>query len=316
MTIKQQVLSELINSKGKSVSGQALADKLFCSRNAVHKAIKTLKSQGYNIEAVTNKGYCLKKSDVISVEQINNELEYDCDIILLDEIDSTNNYLKILAEKGAKEDTVVIAKSQTSGKGRLGRTFYSSLGGVYMSLLLKPKFSAEKSLFITTAAAVAVANAVESKTGNKTQIKWVNDIFVDSKKVCGILTEASIDFETGGLNYAVLGIGINIRKPKDDFPEEIKQIAGVISEDEVDVSSLIASVLNNFLKIYNNFENSDFMSEYKEKSLVIGKDIFVLKGEKRARARALDIDENARLLVEYENGEREYLSSGEVSVRL
>ena len=316
MTIKQQVLLELINANGESVSGQALADKLFCSRNAVWKAIKMLKSQGYQIEATTNKGYSLKSSDVISVEQIREKLKYDCDIILFDEIDSTNNYLKILAEKGATEKTVVIAKSQTSGKGRLGRTFHSSLGGVYMSLLLRPSFSAKQSLFVTTAAAVAVAKAIENKTGNKTGIKWVNDIFIDNKKVCGILTEASIDFETGGLMYAVLGIGINIKKPKDDFPDEIKQIAGVISEDEVDVSGLVAEVINNFFEIYYDFENSDFMNDYREKSFVIGKRINVIRGEQKIPAKALDIDNDARILVEYESGEREYLSSGEVSVRL
>lgn len=316
MTIKQQVLNELINANGKSVSGQTLADKLFCSRNAIWKAIKSLENDGYRIEAITNKGYCLINSDIINAEQIKDNLETECNIILLRSVDSTNNYLKILAEKGENENTVVIAKCQTAGKGRMGRKFFSDNSGVYMSLLLKPKFCAEKSLFITTAAAVAVANAIESVTGNETQIKWVNDIFVRNKKVCGILTEASIDFETGGLNYAVLGIGINVKKPKDDFPEEIRKIAGVVSEENVDISLLIATVLNNFFEIYHNIETSDFMSVYKKKSMIIGKDIFVLRGGEKTPAKALDIDDNAKLLVEYENGERAYLSSGEVSVRL
>ncbi len=315
MTIKQQVLDELINAKGKSVSGQSLADKLFCSRNAVWKAIKSLENDGYLIKATTNKGYCLENGEICA-KQIENNLKQNCKILLIDNVDSTNNYLKILAEKGESENTVVIAKRQSGGKGRMGRKFFSDSGGVYMSVLLKPKFSAQKSLFITTAAAVAVANAIETVTGNQTQIKWVNDIFVKGKKVCGILTEASIDFETGGLCYAVLGIGINVKKPKDDFPEEIREIAGVISDEKVDVSLLISNILNNFFEIYHNIETSDFMNVYKQKSMIIGKDIFVLRGENKTPAKAIDIDDNARLLVEYENGEREYLSSGEVSVRL
>ncbi|MBQ4156373.1 MAG: biotin--[Clostridia bacterium] len=315
MTIKQQVLNELLKANGKSVSGQVLAEKLFCSRNAIWKAIKTLQSEGYEICATTNKGYWLDTNE-LTIEKINEQLKTKCKIILLKSVDSTNNYLKIIAEKGGEENTVVIAKSQTKGKGRMGRNFFSDNCGVYMSLLLRPSVSASKSLFITTAAAVAVANAVETVTGNDTKIKWVNDIFVNGKKVCGILTEASIDFETGGLCYAVLGIGINIKKPKNDFPKEIREIAGVISEKSVDSSLLIAEILNNFFEIYNNFEKSNFMSEYKSKSMVTGKDIFVLRGEEKRPAKAIDIDDKARLLVEYENGEREYLSSGEVSVRL
>ncbi len=317
MTIKQQVLTFLQGAKGESVSGQILADKLGCSRNAIWKAIKSLENEGYNIKATTNKGYLLVGGDVLNVEEINNCLKKKCKIILLDTVDSTNNYLKRQAEKGERANTVVIAKSQTAGKGRMGRNFYSpGCSGLYMSILLKPTISAEKALFITTAAAVATAKAIETLTGNETKIKWVNDIFVKNKKVCGILTEAAIDFETGGLYYAVLGIGINLTVPKGDFPDELKQIAGAISQQEISKQDLVSEILNNFFEIYNDFENTDFMKIYKQKSLLIGKDIFVVKGETKTPAKAIDIDKTARLLVEYENGEREYLSSGEVSVRL
>ncbi|MGN0173599.1 MAG: biotin--[acetyl-CoA-carboxylase] ligase [Acutalibacteraceae bacterium] len=318
MTIKQQVLEALINKKGESVSGEQLAKELFCSRNAVWKAIKSLKDDGYKIDAVTNKGYCLKEeSSLFSATSLESVLNNKCNVILLESIDSTNNYLKKLAEKGAQENTVVIANTQTGGKGRMGRSFYSQ-NGLYLSILLKPKFPAEKSLFITTAAAVAVAEAIESVSGKKAKIKWVNDVFIDDKKVCGILTEAAMDLESGGLNYAVLGIGINIYNP-DGFPKEIENIAGTVfeTEPESDVKlKLTQNVINNFFDIYNNIENSDFMKKYKEKSLIIGKKINVLKDGKSIEAKAIDIDENAKLLVEYPDKTLEKLYSGEVSINL
>lgn len=321
MTIKEQVLYILEKHKGNSVSGETLAKQLFCSRNAVWKAIKSLQNDGYIIEAVTNKGYCLSAdNNVFSAASIEKYLENDCSIILLNETDSTNNYLKKLAESGAEEKTVVIAESQSGGKGRMGRSFFSPKDGLYMSILLRPDISADKSLFITTAAAVAVSDAIEEISGKKTGIKWVNDIFIGNKKVCGILTEAAVDFETGGLYYAVLGIGVNIFHPSDGFPDEIKNIAGAVfdekpSDNEVK-QKLTAKIIDNFLNIYCDFENSDFMKKYKQRSCVLGKEVFVIKGENRTKATAVDIDDSARLVVKYENGEMQALSSGEVSVKL
>ena len=321
MTIKEQVLKILIDNKGKSVSGETIADQLFCSRNAVWKAIKSLRDEGYTIDAVTNKGYSLvDDGGVFSSISVEKRLKNDCKVIVLESVDSTNNYLKKLAENGEKENTVVIAECQSSGKGRLGRNFFSPKSGLYLSILLRPDFSAEKSLFITTAAAVAVSDAIEEVSGKKTGIKWVNDIFIGKKKVCGILTEASVDFETGGLYYAVLGIGVNIYHPDDDFPPEIRDIAGAVFDEkpcDKDLKQkLAAAVINNFFNIYNNIESSDFMQRYKQKSCVLGKEIFVLKNETKTKATVLDIDEKAGLVVKYENGEVKTLSSGEVSIRL
>ena len=240
-------------------------------------------------------------------------------LIELEEIDSTNNYLKKLAEDGEKENTIVIAKHQSGGKGRMGRSFFSPKSGLYMSILLRPNFSAEKSLFITTATAVAVSDAIDSLSDKNSSIKWVNDVFIDSKKVCGILTEASIDFETGGLSYAVVGLGVNLYHPADGFPEDIKNIAGTVFDSEIsgdEKAKFAAEIINGFFNIYNNFENSDFMKRYKRKSFILGKKINVIKGDKKTPATAIDIDDEARLLVEYETGERESLFSGEVSIKL
>ena len=320
MTIKQQVLKALVKNMGKSVSGEQLSKELFCSRNAVWKAIKSLENDGYEIEATTNKGYCLKNENVtFSSVLVEKYLKTDCKVIVLDDIDSTNNYLKKLAEDGEKENTVVIAKHQSGGKGRMGRSFFSPKSGLYMSILLRPNFSAEKSLFITTATAVAVSDAIDSLSDKSSSIKWVNDVFIDSKKVCGILTEASIDFETGGLSYAVVGLGVNLYHPADGFPEDIKNIAGTVFDSEIsgdEKAKFAAEIINGFFNIYNNFENSDFMKRYKSKSFILGKKINVIKGDKKIPATAIDIDDEARLLVEYETGERESLFSGEVSIKL
>ena len=244
----------------------------------------------------------------------------DCKFLFLDETQSTNDYLKSLAEKGAQEKTVVIADRQTGGKGRLGRSFFSPESGIYMSILLRPQFSAEKSLFITTAAAVATALAIEEASGKKTGIKWVNDIFINKKKVSGILTEGSVNFKTDKFNYAVVGIGVNFLQPECGFPDELKDIAGAVfkkkPKDSEIKKKLIAKIIDNFFKIYNDFENDDFMKIYKKKSIIIGKKVYVIKKDSKLKAKAIDIDDNAHLVVVYKDGERETLYSGEVSIRL
>lgn len=257
---------------------------------------------------------------VLNFESVEKYLKEKCNIIVLDETESTNDYLKELARRGESEKTVVIAKRQTKGKGRLGRQFFSYEQGLYMSVLLRPKFSAQKCLLITSAAAVATSDAIDEFSSNESKIKWVNDIFIGDKKVCGILTEGAIN-SNGGLDFAVLGIGINIFAPK-SFPMDIENTAGAVFDEKSEqnddfVSRFTAKIIDNFFEIYNDFENYSFMEKYKEKSNVIGKNVAVLKdGKPQFCARAVDIDNEARLIVECENGERKVLSSGEVSVKI
>ena len=232
MRIQDAVLDALEKNRGEYLSGEQLASSLGVSRNAVWKAIQKLEEAGHKIRAVPKRGYTLApESDVLTVQSVSRFLDTDMPVYLQvqTEVTSTNTLLKAQAEQGAPEGTVLIAESQTAGKGRLGRHFTSPPGtGIYFSLLLRPHCTAEKSLFITTTAAVAVCEAIEQVTGLNPQIKWVNDVYLNEKKVCGILTEASVDFENGGLNWAVLGIGINIAVPEEGFPEEIRSIAGAI----------------------------------------------------------------------------------------
>ena len=325
MSIKDKTLMVLENNKGDYISGAQLAEQLSVSRNSIWKAIKSLQEDGYNICAVTNKGYCLSlDTDILSSQSISKYLPKDNDIFNINvykTITSTNSAIKELAIKGEKEGNVIMAEEQTEGRGRLGRKFYSPNGtGIYMSILLRPQISASESFLITTAAAVAVAEAIEAISGKEAKVKWVNDIYCDNKKVCGILTEAAFDLESGGLEYAVLGIGINVKTPEKGFPEEIKDIASEIFDNETfnlkDVrSKLVAEVLKGFWNYYKNIEQKTFLTAYKRRSLLIGKEIFITSRNSSEKAVALEIDDECRLKVRMEDGSIRLLSSGEVSVR-
>ncbi len=236
-------------------------------------------------------------------------LEYDC-------LASTNDTAKQLGLKGAKENTVIIARQQTSGRGRLGRTFFSpDHSGIYMSILLRPKFSPENVTLITPAAAVAVSDAIDEICGADTKIKWVNDIYKNDKKVSGILCEST--FTAHGY-FSVLGIGINLYSPQNDFPEDIREIAGAVYDapctHEIK-EKLIAKIIDNFNFYYKNLLDKEFLSVYRKKSNLIGKEINYQKDGKEICAKVLGIDDNAHLIVEA-NGISEHLFMGEVSVRL
>ncbi|MBQ5523777.1 MAG: biotin--[Oscillospiraceae bacterium] len=202
---------------------------------------------------------------------------------------------------------------------RIGRSFYSpSDTGIYLSVLLRPSLPASEAVRITTAAAVAACRAIEECTEAVPKIKWVNDVFVDGKKVCGILTEGSLNMEAGGLDWAVMGIGLNVYEPEGGFPEEIRQVAGAIAQQRKKNlrNMLAASFLRQFYGICSNLPAADFAEEYRKRSFLQGKEVLVLRGETAVPARVLEIDDDCRLVVQYENGSQEALSSGEVSIRL
>jgi len=236
-----------------------------------------------------------------------------------EEIDSTNRYVKELAAGGAPEGTVVIANKQSAGRGRLGRSFFSpEEKGIYMSILLRPDIELSKAVIITSMAAVAVARAVERISGITAQIKWVNDIFLNKKKVCGILTEAGIDAERQTLNYAVLGIGVNVGTM--DFPEDIKDIATSVSNEcgfSVEKEALIDEILKELEEWYPTLWNGEFLAESKARSILLGKEIKVLDENALGGsypAKAVDINELGNLIIE-RDGVTQVLNSGEVSIR-
>lgn len=321
MTVKEHILKLLENNRGKYYSGQDIAEEINVSRAAVWKAVKQLQADGYRIDAVSNKGYCMSDdNDIISADSIKKYLTVPINNIeVYKTVTSTNDLAKQYALDLKPEGTVIVAREQTAGRGRKGRSFYSPMStGVYISVLLRPELTAEKTLYITTAAAVAVAKAIEKISGKEAKIKWVNDIFVDGKKVCGILTEGAIDFETGKMQYAVLGIGVNIKKPENDFPSEIQNIAGsVFDTTDKEVSSIIvAEILNNFMNYYKNLASKPFYEEYKKRMFLIGKHLTVYSGKDSYPAVAIDLDEELSLIVKDENGNIKKLNTGEVSIKI
>ncbi len=246
-------------------------------------------------------------------ESIKNRIKID----IRGSVGSTNDELKKLAVNGEDEGYLLVSRGQTKGKGRLGRSFFSPEGtGIYMSLLLRPVCSAEETTLITTAAAVAVCKALE-KLGAEPSVKWVNDIFVNDKKVCGILTEAGF---CGGkhLAYAVLGVGVNIYAPENDFPDDLKHIAGAVLSEKSDnaCNVFIAEFLNCFFGFYNTLSERNHVAEYREKCFVLGKQINVISQGENLPAKAIDIDGNCNLIVEYATGETATIGTGEISVRV
>ena len=240
-------------------------------------------------------------------------------VYLFENITSTNDFCKNIAKVGATEGTVVVADMQTMGKGRMGRSFISPKGtGLYLSIVLRPKFDKIFLPLITTAAAVAAARAIEHVSPRKAFIKWVNDIYVDNKKVAGILAESSFSDTDVNLNYTILGIGINILPPKNGFNESIKDIAGSVYKKfapEGTRDRLLNEFLNEFEALYEKLPEKDFIMEYRERSFLIGKNITFIKNEEEISALVLDVDESGSLVVKKEDAEILTLSTGEVNIK-
>ena len=232
---REELLSFFWQNADSYISGEELAGYLQVSRAAVWKAVGQLRAEGYAIESVPGRGYrLLSASDVLSEEGIRRHLQHqELNLQVVRTITSTNTVLKTLAAEGAPSGLALIAGEQTAGRGRMGRSFYSPAGtGLYLSLMLRPAMRAEEAVRLTACAAVAAAETIEELSGRETRIKWVNDILVDGRKVCGILTEASVDCENGMMNYVIIGLGVNLRDPEGGFPEELQSIAGTVFEAE------------------------------------------------------------------------------------
>ncbi|MCQ2446057.1 MAG: biotin--[acetyl-CoA-carboxylase] ligase [Clostridia bacterium] len=228
---------------------------------------------------------------------------------------STNFDAKIAAGSGEGE-AIFLAEEQTAGRGRLGRSFFSPGGGIYLSFLLRPEMKAEEIPRLTTLAAVAVSEAIEEVAGCAPGIKWVNDVYIAGKKAVGILNEAGFSPD-GGVSWVVTGIGINAYAPKGGFPEELADIAAAVwPEDNGRKNELTEEVIRRFLSYYRSLDFKSIHEKYKKRCFVPGKDIFVLRNGERFPARALDIDEENHLLVRYPDGREEALATGEVSIRL
>ncbi len=312
MSTKNEVLKLLVSKSNEYISGEMIAKKLDVSRAAVWKAIKALRADGYVIDAVTNRGYILgSENDIITPELISAHLKNDVEVICFSTIDSTNNEAKRLVSSGKTNRFLVTSDEQTNGRGRQGKSFYSpALTGVYLSLVLHPMKSLGSTVTITTAAAVAVCRAVEKLTDKKPQIKWVNDVYLDGKKICGILTEAVTDFETQTVTSVVIGVGMNIKTV--NFPSDVENAASLGAD--VKRCELIAAIADELCKIADA-PMAEFIDYYRTHSIILGEKINFIRDRKVTAATAVSIDENGGLTVRLENGELTTLTSGEISIR-
>lgn len=324
MSTKDKVLQYLQDIDSEYVSGQKLAENLGMSRTAVWKAIADLRKSGAVVEAVTNRGYHLIRTTPNLSQKSLSEALPNLDIFYFDEIDSTNNYCKQLSSKGLKKNALVVSSKQLQGRGRLGRVFESPNGGVYFSLLLNTEKSTEDNLLVTSAASVAISRAIKKICNKYTQIKWVNDIYYNDKKVCGILTEGIIDMEVGNIGAMVVGIGINFSTKLQDFDASLHSIVTSLYDGDDDVPSnvsqtlLVSTAVKELFNIWDNISaDKSFLDEYRDRSNVIGKYVNLYSNNEMKSGYVVDIDDSAHLLVKMDDsGKTIVLNTGEVTLRL
>lgn len=319
------VLQLLQSTGGEYVSGEAMSQQLGITRAAVWKQIKRLREKGYEIEAVTNLGYRLVAvPEPLDWAQIRTALgshPWQDQIHIFDSIDSTNNALKRAADGGAPHGTIYISDEQTGGRGRLGRSFASPKGvGVYFSLLLRPDCAPTQVGHITAMVAVAVCDAIEATAGVRPQIKWTNDLVLGKKKLAGILTEMSVEWESSTLQYIVTGIGINCNHRLSDFPEAVQPMATSLMlelEKPVDRNRLCAEMIRSLSRMSEEILSGKarWLERYKADCITIGSHVRVVRGTDVRTGFATGLDENGGLIVRYDSGETGVVYSGEVSVR-
>ena len=312
-TTRQALLQALSAAEGAYISGQQLAQQLGVSRAAVHKAAAALTAQGYALEAASRRGYRLLGGDPFCTEAVG---PYPAPVQLYDTLESTNRTAKLLALEGTAHGTLVLAGQQSAGRGRMGRRFESPAGkGIYLSLVLRVPVPASKALGVTVGAAVAVARAVQKLCGIELGIKWVNDLYYQGKKVCGILTEAGTSVESGLLEWLVVGIGLNLTATAEDFPPELTAKAGSLypgGPAPVSRAALAGAIGRELLALCPGFACLD---EYRARCFVPGHWVTVCTGSETYAAQALSIDDAGRLVVQREGGRTEALCCGEVTIR-
>lgn len=320
--MKEEIL-RLLRSADGYISGQELCNRFGVSRTAVWKAINQLKEAGYEIEAQQNKGYRLMAApDLMTEAEIKSLMHTEWvakEVLYFDTIDSTNTKAQELAEKGYPSGTLVVADKQESGKGRRGRSWVSPSGtGIFMTLMIKPDINPNNASMLTLVAALAVAKAITSVTGEKALIKWPNDIVINGKKVCGILTEMNAQFDY--INHIVVGIGINVHN--ESFPEEISQMASSLMIEaggkRFHRAQIIAETMSYFEQYYDTFlKTQDFSAlvrEYDELLVNRNKSVRVLDPKEPFDGKAMGITPKGELIVDTWES-RKLVSSGEVSVR-
>ena len=312
--MKNKILN-ILKASDSYVSGESISGRLGISRNAVWKHINKLRSEGYGIESVTNRGYRLASSpDVLSAEKIKDGLRTEFigkNIVCMEEVDSTNNAAKRSSDM--PDGTLFISEIQPGGKGRLGRAWVSPRGiGIWMSLLLKPEILPSDVAQITLISGMAAAESI----GCGAMIKWPNDVVIGAKKVCGILTEMSAEIER--VNYVIPGIGINVNT--EAFENELSEKATSLyieTGKKYERCLIVRSFLESFERLYKKFLEGGMAAiaeDYRKMCITIGREVSVIYPNRTINGKAVDINDNGELIVETEQG-KITVASGEVSVR-
>jgi len=314
MSTKQKILA-ILRQDGGIVSGEKLASTLDISRTAIWKAVRELEKQGYHIEHFPN-GYHYLVSDVLEKELITNEHLPTSAIFIKEETESTMDDAKVAALKQQTSPALFIAEKQTGGHGRFGRAFFSPNGQIYMSLLLEPNQTFEELPQYTILAAVALSLAIDHYTGKQTQIKWVNDIYLEGKKVCGILSEATSNFEAGRIQHVILGCGINFSLDPQSFPTNLQTKAGPIfpqANPSVTRNQLIQLIWQYFFELLEDLPNNKYLETYRSKSMVLGRRVQFSQQGVTYHGKATKITDTGELVVQTKQGGKT-LSSGEISL--
>lgn len=324
---RKTVLALLREHGGEFLSGEEVSRRLGLSRTAVWKAVDALRREGYGIEAQAGLGYRLTETpDALTEPEIRSFLGETAvvgrELLCFDEIDSTNNYAKKIALSGAADGTVIVANCQTAGRGRMDRSFQSPRDkGVYLTALLRPDLPPERLLPVTALAGVAVCAAVEQVCGVRPGLKWPNDPVLGNKKLCGILTELSLEGETGRIQYLVLGIGVNVLQTAEDFSPEVAEMAASLAMAlgrPVSRPALAAALIGELDRLYAALKAgdlSDYLAAYRRDCVNLGKTVQLLSREGRETVTAVDIDGEFGLVVRGADGGERTVRSGEVSVR-
>lgn len=323
--MRQRTLKILMDNIGEFVSGEEISDHLGVTRAAVWKHVDQIREEGYIVESVSRRGYRLvdipdKIDEIVIKQRLSTEI-LGSKIVSVNSTESTNTLAKELASEGCEEGTVIIADEQIGGKGRMGRSWVSPpKKGIWMSIILKPRIAPAKAPLITSMAAIAVARAIEIVTGLKPAIKWPNDILIDDKKVCGILTEMQGDMDA--IHYVVVGIGINVNLDMEDFPQEIEDRATSLkieSGEFISRAKIIREVLKELEEVYAQYvktgDSESIISEIEANSATIGKRIRVTGVNINIEGVAVDIADDGALMVMLDDGQMRKIMSGDVSVR-
>ncbi len=325
MTVKEQVLQLLCAAPARYLSGETLAARLGVTRAAVWKAVKALQAQGVAIEAVTNRGYRLVPgTDLLTADGIAALLKGPAAALrveVAEELSSTNEALRARAVAGEAAGLVLVARRQTAGRGRRGQAFYSPADtGLYLSVLLRPALQGADAVLLTLAAATAAADAVAEVTGREAAIKWVNDLLLNGKKICGILTDAALSLEDGGLEYAICGVGINLAPPPSGFPPPLQAVAGALwpTAGAVPVGArcrLAAAFLNRLMLYCQSLPAPAFLPAYRRRLAWVGQPVQLTSGIGRTEGILLDVDERGCLLLRGANGALLTLPGGAAQLR-